>query len=198
MFMGPLEASLPWNDSGLDGARKYLDRVYRLFTVDEYVSKFTMKNDTKLDFIYHSTVKKVTEDFENLQFNTAISALMILTNEFYKAESLYIPYLEGFVKMLSCISPFIGEELWSILGHKDVIVYENWPSFDESKLTQDMVKIAVSVNGKLRGTLEVKRDSDDEIVKNKALSLENVIKQIEGKEIRKIIVVKNRIVNIVV
>ncbi len=197
MFMGPLEASLPWSDSGLDGARKYLDRVYRLFTENEYTKRFSNDNDGKLDYIYHSTVKKVTGDFENLQFNTAISALMILTNEFYKADSLYIPYLEGFIKMLYCISPFLGEELWSILGHKEIIVYESWPSFDESKTSLNTVKIAVSVNGKLRGTLEIERDSSEEVVKEAALKLENVMKNIEGKDIKKIIVVPNRIVNIV-
>ena len=198
MFMGPLEASLPWSNSGLDGAKRYLDRVYRLFTESEHTSKFSKENDGKLDYIYHSTVKKVTEDFDALQFNTAISALMILTNEFYKAEKLYIPYLEGFIKMLDCIAPHIGEELWSIMGHDDVIVYEPWPTYDENKTVLNNVTIAVSVNGKLRATIEVAKDSDDAAVKEIALKQENVIKQIEGKDIRKIIVVKNKIVNIVV
>ena len=198
MFMGPLEASLPWSTGGLDGAKKYLDRVYRLFTEEQYTSRFTSENDGKLDYVYNVTVKKVTNDFEALQFNTAISALMVLTNEFYKAEKLYIPYLEGFVKMLDCISPFIGEELWSILGHKDVIVYEKWPTYDESKIVLDTVKIAVSVNGKLRGTLEVNKDIDQEELKKLALELENVKRQLEGNVVRKIIVVPNKIVNIVI
>ncbi|MCQ2814787.1 MAG: leucine--tRNA ligase [Bacilli bacterium] len=198
MFMGPLEASLPWSDSGLDGAKRYLDRVYRLFTEEEYISKFTNENDGKLDYIYNVTVKKVTEDFEHLQFNTAISALMVLTNEFYKANSLYIPYLEGFVKMLDCISPHLGEELWSLLGHKNVIVYESWPKFDETKTVLNTVNIAVSVNGKLRATIEVEKDMNEEELKKLALEQEGVQRHISDKEIKKIIVVKNKIVNIVV
>ncbi|MCQ2802504.1 MAG: leucine--tRNA ligase [Bacilli bacterium] len=197
MFMGPLEASLPWSDTGLDGAKRYLDRVYRLFFEEEFTKKFTDQNDGSLDYIYNFTVKKVTNDFENLQFNTAISQLMVLTNEFYKANTLYIPYLEGFIKMLDCIAPHLGEEIWEKLGHKDIIMYEPWPTFDESKIVLDKVNIAVSVNGKLRATLEVKKDSDDEEVKALAMKLENVQKHLEGKEIKKVIVVKNKIVNIV-
>ncbi|MGM9873447.1 MAG: leucine--tRNA ligase [Bacilli bacterium] len=197
MFMGPLEASLPWSENGLDGAKRYLDRVYRLFTEEEFTTKFSNENDHKLDYIYNFTVKKVSEDFENLQFNTAISQLMILTNEFYKAQTIYIPYLEGFVKMLDCIAPFIGEELWSILGHDDVIVYEAWPQYDEKALIKNVVKIAVSINGKLRDTLEIDVDSDEESVKKLALSRENIIRHLEGKSIRKIIFVKNKILNIV-
>ena len=197
MFMGPLEASLPWSDGGLDGAKRYLDRVYRLFSEEDNIKKFSKENDGKLDYIYNFTVKKVTQDFEALQFNTAISALMVLTNEFYKAEKLYIPYLEGFVKMLNCIAPHIGEELWQMLGHDDVIVYEKWPTFDESKIVLDLINVAVSVNGKLRGTLEVKVDTDEKTLEAEALKLESIQKHIEGKQIKKIIVVKNKIVNIV-
>ncbi len=195
MFMGPLEASLPWSDTGLDGAKRYLDRVYRLFTEDSFVSKFTNENDGKLDYVYNFTVKKVTSDFENLQFNVAISQLMVLTNEFYKAEKLYIPYLEGFVKMLACVAPHLGEEIWLLLGHDDIIVYEKWPAYDEAKIVLDTVKVAVSVNGKLRGTIEVKLDESEEELKKQALSLDTVQRQIDGKEIKKIIVVKNKIVN---
>lgn len=197
MFMGPLEASLPWSDNGLDGAKRYLDRVFRLFSEEAFTSKFTAENDGKLDYIFNTTVKKVTNDFEALQFNTAISALMVLTNEFYKAEKLYIPYLEGFIKMLDCISPFMCEEIWQMLGHKDVIVYEPWPSYDESKLTLNEVNIAVSVNGKLRATISMPVDSSDEVLKEAAMKQESVKRNIEGKEIKKIIVVKNKIVNIV-
>ena len=197
MFMGPLEASLPWSDGGLDGAKRYLDRVYRLFSEEENKAKFSRENDGKLDYIYNFTVKKVTCDFEALQFNTAISALMVLTNEFYKADKIYIPYLEGFVKMLNCIAPHMGEELWQMLGHNEVIVYEPWPTYDESKIVLDLVNIAISVNGKLRATLEVKIDEDEEALKKMALDLEAIKKHTEGKEIKKIIVVKNKIVNIV-
>ena len=197
MFMGPLEASLPWSDKGLEGAKRYLDRVYRLFTESEFVNKFTNENDGKLDYIYHSTVKKVTHDFEALQFNTGISALMILTNEFYKAEHLYIPYLEGFIKMLYCIAPHLGEEIWSMLGHDDVIVYEPWPTYQEEKINQSSVKIAVSVNGKLRATMDVDLDSDEKTLETLALALPQVQNHTAGKQIKKVIVVKNKIVNIV-
>ena len=197
MFMGPLEASLPWSDTGLDGAKKYLDRVYRLYTEKECTSKFSNENDGKLDYIYNFSIKKITADFEALKFNTAISQMMVLTNEFYKAEKIYLPYLEGFIKALACIAPHLGEEIWSILGHKDLIDFESWPSYDESKITLSNVNIAVSVNGKLRATLEAPIDCDEEELKKMVLSLEAIKRHTEGKEIKKIIVVKNKIVNIV-
>jgi leucyl-tRNA synthetase len=197
MFMGPLEASLPWSGSGLEAARRYLDRVYRLFTEEEHKNKFTNENSHELDYIYHFTVKKVTSDFDKLQFNTAISQLMIFTNEAYKAKSLYLPYMEGFLKMLNCIAPHIGEEIWSSLGHNDVIVYEKWPEYDESLTVQNTIEVGVQVNGKLRGTINVNKDASEEDMKEAALNQEGVKRHIEGKEIKKIIVIKNRIVNIV-
>ena len=197
MFMGPLEASLPWSNSGLDGSRRYLDRVYRLFVEEENTKKFSNVNSKELDYIYHATVKKVSEDFEHLQFNTAISQMMIFTNEAYKANSLYIPYMEGFIKMLSCIAPHIGEEIWEKLGHKGVIAYEKWPTFEDDKLIKNTVQIAIQVNGKLRGTVETNVDIGEEELKKLALDQEGVKKHIEGKEIKKIIIVKNKIVNIV-
>lgn len=197
MFMGPLEASLPWSDTGLDGAKRYLDRVYRLFTEKEFTRKFTNENDGKLDYIYNFSIKKITNDFESLGFNTAISQMMVFTNELYKAENIYIPYLEGFLKTLACIAPHLGEELWQLLGHKDLIDFEPWPTYDESKITLDTVKIAVSVNGKLRATLDASIDLDEEELKKMAFDLEAVKRHIEGKEIKKVIVVKNKIINIV-
>ncbi len=198
MFMGPLEASLPWSDTGLEGARRFIDRVYRMFTEDDFKAKFTDKNSGELDYIYNYTVKKVTNDFENLQFNTAISQMMIFVNELYKAKEIYYPYIENFVKMFDCICPFVGEEIWNILGHKNLITYEAWPTYDESKLVLNIVKMAVQVNGKLRDTIEVNLNEDDEKVKTIALSSEAVKRHIEGKTIRKVIVVKNKIVSIVV
>ena len=197
MFMGPLEASLPWSDTGLDGAKKYLDRVYRLFTEEEFTSKFTNENDGKLDYLYNYSIKKITADFEALKFNTAISQMMVLTNEFYKSEKLYVPYLEGFIKTLACIAPHLGEEIWSILGHKELIDFVSWPSFDESKIVLDTVNVAISVNGKLRATLEVKKDLENEEMEKLALELEAIKRHTEGKQIKKVIVVKNKIVNIV-
>ena len=195
MFMGPLEASKPWSEQGVEGAHRYLERVYRAivesdFIVDEEVPE--------LDLVYNQTVKKVTDDFEALAFNTAISQMMIFINEVYRVGKLPRKYAEGFVKMISCITPHMGEEMWEKLGHNDTIAFEPWPTFDPTKLEANTVKIAVSVNGKLRATIDVNKDSDDEVVKEIALKQDNVIKFIEGHEIKKIIVVKNKIVNIVV
>lgn len=195
MFMGPLEASKPWSEQGVEGAHRFLERVWRAilesgFVVDEEVSE--------LDLVYNQTVKKVTEDYEILAFNTAISQMMIFINEVYRVGKLPRKYAEGFVKLISCITPHIGEEMWEKLGHDNTIAFESWPTFDPNKLEANTVKIAVSVNGKLRATIEIEKDSDDEKTKEIALSQENVIKSVEGHEIKKIIVVKNKIVNIVV
>ena len=198
MFMGPLEASLPWSSSGLEGARKFIDRVYRLYTEKEYLDKFNDENSGELDYSYNFLVKKVTSDFENLQFNTAISQMMIFINDVYKAKSIYKPYMEGFIKMFDCICPFIGEEIYHLLGHNETITYAPWPVYDESKLIKNTIKIAVQVNGKLRDTIEINLNEEDEVVKNMALNSENVKRFTEGKEIKKVIVVKNKIVNIVV
>ena len=197
MFMGPLEASLPWSNSGLDGMRRFLDRVYRVFSEEPFISKISDINDGSLDFAYHSMVKKVTEDFENLQFNTAISAMMIFINEVYKANSIYKGYLEGFLKPFACLAPHLGEEIWALLGHEDVIDYEAWPTYDESKLVKNEVNIAVQINGKLRATIKIHLDATEDEVKELALKDENIVRHLEGKTIRKIIVVKNKICNIV-
>ena len=198
MFMGPLEASLPWSTGGLEGAKRFLDRVYRIFSDEQFLKKFTNNNDGALDYAYNACVKKVSEDFEALGFNTAISAMMIFINEVYKANTLYVPYLEGFVKMLFCVCPHIGEELWEMLGHKDIIDFEPWPTYDESKLVKNTIEIGVQVNGKLRGTIEININDSEDKVKEIALSNENVKKFIDGHDIKKIIVVKNKIVNIVI
>lgn len=199
MFMGPLEASLPWSTTGLEGSRKFIDRVYRIFENPEMTSKFVTENDGSLDYIYNVTVKKVTEDFEKLQFNTAISQMMIFVNEVYKAKKIYVPYLENFIKMFDCICPFVGEEIYhKFLHHEDMITYATWPTFDESKTTLSTVKMAIQVNGKVRDTIEVNKDQDEETIKELALSSENVKKYIDNKNIKKVIVIKNKIVSIVV
>ncbi|MDD3810549.1 MAG: leucine--tRNA ligase, partial [Erysipelotrichaceae bacterium] len=167
MFMGPLEAALPWSTNGLDGSRKWLDRVYRLLANPQNI---VSENDGKLDRVYHQTVKKVTEDFETLGFNTAISAMMIFINECYKNKTVYREYALNFVKMLSCIAPHIGEELWQILGHEDTIAYEAWPTYDEKMLIEDEVELVVQVNGKVRAKLTVALNEDDDKVKEMALT----------------------------
>ncbi|MDD6711183.1 MAG: leucine--tRNA ligase [Sharpea porci] len=195
MFMGPLDASKPWSEKGVEGSRRWLDRVYRLVVESD---KLVDENDGSLDYIYNATVKKVTEDYEALAFNTAISQMMIFVNEAYKAKTLYKGYAEGLVQMLSCIAPHVGEEMWQKLGHDEGISYTKWPTFDPSKLVVAEVEMAVQVNGKLRAKITVAKDEDQEKVKEIALAEDNVKKFTEGKEIKKIIVVPNKIVNIVV
>ena len=198
MFMGPLDASLPWSTSGLEGAKKFIDRVYRLLISEEYASKIVDTNDLELEKIYHKTVKKVTEDYEKMAFNTAISQMMIFINEAYKAKTLPREYALGFIKMLSPICPHVCEEMWNLYGNNDTIAYEPWPTYDEAKTIDLEIEMAVQVNGKLRATLKIEKDADQEVVKARALELPNVIANTQGKQIRKIIVVPNRIVNIVV
>lgn len=195
MFMGPLEASKPWSDSGVDSARKWLDRVYRLVIETD---KLSDENDHSLDFIYHATVKKVTNDYETLGFNTAISQMMIFVNEAFKAKTVYRPYAENLVKMLSCIAPHVCEEMWHLLGHENTIAYEPWPTYDESMLVTQTIEMGVQVNGKLRAKIQVAKDADEEAVKTLAFEQENVKAHTDGKNIVKIIVVKNKIVNIVI
>ena len=194
MFMGPLEASKPWNSKGVEGAKKWLERVYRILIESD---KLSNTNSHELDYIYNQTVQKVTNDFETLGFNTAISQMMVFINECYKVKSIYKPYAQGLIQMLSCICPHIGEEMWQLLGHEESIAYEPWPIYDESKLVSSTFTCVVQVNGKVRGKFDVPTDTDQEELKEKALSLESVKKQIDGKTIRKIIVVKGKIVNIV-
>ena len=195
MFMGPIEASKPWSPKGVDGARKFVDRVWRFFTNLENI---TDSNDGSLDKAYNVMVKKVTNDFETLGFNTAISQFMIFVNECYKVGTCPKEYAEGFIKMISCITPHMGEEIWELYGHSSSIALESWPTYDESKMVDDEVNIAVSVNGKLRNTIKVAMDSPEDAVKEKAFNDEKVARHLEGKEIVKVIVVPNKIVNIVV
>lgn len=196
MFMGPLEASKPWSQAGVEGAKKFLDRVWRLYTEESNIIDEDNKN---LEKIYHETVKSVTKDYEKLSFNTAISFLMVFVNAVYKDKNFPRKYAEGFIKLLNPIAPHITEELWNkVLGHDNTIAYEPWPTYDESKLVQTEFNIAVQVNGKLRGTITVDVNDSEEVIKQKALLNENVKKHVEGKEIVKIIVIKNKIVNIVV
>jgi len=194
MFMGPLEGPKPWSTDTVAGTRKWLDRVDRLIRES---GKISDENDGSLDYSYNAMVKKVTEDFDALGFNTAISQMMIFVNDAYKAKTLYKPYAEGFVKMLACLAPHLGEELWTSLGHEGTVSYEAWPTYDEAKLVVQEVEMAVQVNGKLRGKITARKDEDKEAIEKRALAVDNVQRQLEGKEIKKIIVVPGKIVNIV-
>jgi len=195
MFMGPLEADKPWNNQGVEGSKKFLDRVWRLYTED---NKIKDENNKNLEKLYHQTVKKVTKDFETLNFNTAISQMMVFINAVYKEEVFPKEYAEGFIKLLNPIAPFMTEEIWQILGYNETISYEKWPEYDESKTVEDSVEIGVQVNGKLRGSIEVSNDTTEDDMVSLALDNENVKRHTEGKEIIKTIVIKKRIVNIVV
>ena len=194
MFMGPLEASKPWSQQGVEGAQKFLDRIYRLYES----GKIKDEENKNLEKIYHQTVKKVSEDFENLGFNTAISQMMIFVNAVYKEDIFPKEYAEGFVKLLNPVAPHIGEELWEMLGHNNTIAFEAWPKYDESKIVEDEKEITVQVNGKVRATIKIAVDESEESIKEKALEEENVKRHTEGKEIIKMIVIKGKIVNIVV
>ena len=200
MFMGPLDASIAWSTNGLDGARRFLDRVWRLLVDDndQITSKLVnLDNSGKLEKVYHQTVKKVTENYEDLKFNTAISQLMVFINDCYKAEELPKEYIEGFVKLLSPVAPHITEELWAHLGHNESITYETWPAFDEAKLVDNEIEIVVQINGKVKTKLMVPTDTSKEQLQEIAMGDNDIKEQINGKTIRKVIAVPGKLVNIV-
>lgn len=200
MFMGPLDASIAWSEDGLNGAHKFIKRVWNLLIDDEgeLRDRVTTINDHKLDKVYNQTVKKVTEDFAELHFNTAISSFMVFVNDCYKQDSLPLEYMEGFVKMLAPLTPHIAEELWSRLGHVGTITYAQWPSYDETQLVDNSVQIVVQVNGKVRQHLEIERDTSRDKMQEIALADEKVKEELADKEIKKVIAVPNKLVNIVV
>ncbi|WP_453994317.1 leucine--tRNA ligase [Bacillus nitroreducens] len=200
MFMGPLDASIAWSTNGLDGSRRFLDRIWRLLVDDNGNISSKVKansNDTTLERVYHQTVKKVTEDYEALHFNTAISQLMVFINDAYKAPELPKQYIEGFVKLLSPVAPHLAEELWEKLGHTETIAYESWPAFDEAKLVESEIEIVIQVNGKVKAKLHVPADASKEVLEQIAMGADPVKEQIEGKTVRKVIAVPGKLVNIV-
>ncbi|SPP30662.1 leucine--tRNA ligase [Brochothrix thermosphacta] len=200
MFMGPLDASIAWSVNGLDGARKFLDRVWRLL-IDERAEKVQDKivatNDGSLDRVYHQTVKKVTADYEVLHFNTAISQLMVFINEAYKADTVYKGHIEGFLQLLAPIAPHMSEELWQKLGHEEDISYVAWPVHDEAMLHEDTVEVIFQVNGKVKSRVEIKNGLAKDELEAMAMADEAIQENIAGKTIRKVIVVPNKLVNIV-
>ena len=195
MFMGPLSADKPWNDTAVMGAKKFIDKVYRLYMEED---KIQDKENKNLEKIYHQTVKKVTNDYETLDINTAISQMMIFMNAVSKEEVYPLQYAEGFVKLMNPICPHVTEEIWEKLGHSETIAYEEWPKYDEEKTVEDEVTIGVQVNGKLRGTIATSKEATKEETEELAMKNENVLKFIDGKEIVKVIVVPGKIVNIVI
>ena len=195
MFMGPLEGVSKWEDSDLNGAKHFIDRVWNIFVNNK--NKWSNDNNGELDYIYNFTVKKVSEDFANLHFNTAVSQMMIFINSVYNAKKIYKEYMVNFLKMFSCICPFISEELYCFLGYKNSIYFEKWPVFDEKKIILNKTKIALSINGKLKSVIEVKKDLNDDDLKKIALNDNNIKRNINNKTIKKIIIVKNKIINFV-
>ena len=203
MFMGPLDASISWSEKGLAGARKFLDRVWRLYTEedtnenDQLSSKIVAENDEQLKKSYNETVKKVTEDFESMHFNVAISQLMVFINDVYKADTLPREYAEGFVKLLAPIAPHMMEELWAMLGHDDSISYVDWPTFDPAALVANEVEVIFQVNGKLKAKVTVAKDTPKEELEAMAKANEKVAEFIADKTVRKVIAIPNKLVNIV-
>ena len=199
MFMGPLTESVPWDEKGLHGANKWVHRVWRLLMDDNnhLRDRISTINDGKLDKIYNQTVKKVTEDYERMHFNTAISQLMVFVNEAYKVDDLPVEYMEGFIKMISPIMPHMAEELWSQFHESDTITYQPWPTYDPNKIVEDEVEMIVQVNGKVRAKIKMAKDTDRDEAEKLALADDNVKKFTDGKDIKKVIVVPNKIVNIV-
>jgi len=197
MFMGPLEVSKPWSTAAVAGAKKFINRVWNFFTES---ANITDTDDGKLTKVYHQTVKKVTSDFEVLGFNTAIAQMMVFVNEVYKAGTCPREYAEGFIKMISCITPHVGEEIWQLMGHNNTIAYEAWPAYDETKCKDTEINIAVQVNGKMRGTVLMDADLDNDTVIANVLADEKIARFLEKQEgsIVKTIVVKNKLVNLIV
>ncbi len=193
MFMGPIDSAKPWDPNGIDGSKKFLDRVWRLYVDSNKIKDQENKN---LERVYHYTVKKVTNDYETMNFNTAISQMMIFINSVNKEDLFPKEYAEGFLKLLNPVAPHITEELWNILGHNNTISYEKWPEYDENKTIEDTITLPIQFNGKLKATIQIKLDEDESSIKQK---VHNAIdSKLDGKTIIKEIYVKNKIYNIVV
>ncbi len=194
MFMGPIEADKPWSDAGVEGAHKFINRIWNLYET----FNITEEKNPNLESLYHQTVKKVTNDYEKLKFNTAISQLMVFINAVYKDKEISREYAEGFIKLISPITPFMAEEIWQKLGHKDSISYEKWPNFDEKCIQEETKTIGIQINGKLRGEVEVRKEDTEKEVEEKVKNLETIQKYLQEKEIQKFIYIPNRIVSIIV
>jgi len=201
MFMGPLEEMKPWSTKGVEGVFRFLNRVWRLFITEEgSINPSFTDNPAPIDLerLFHQTIRKVGEDIAQLRFNTAISQLMIFTNEAMKAEQLPRTMMADFVLLLSPFAPHIAEELWARLGNSASLAYAPWPSFDESKLAVTDVEVILQVNGKVRSKISVPVDTSREELEHLALKDESILRHIEGAQILKRIVVPNKLVNVVV
>ena len=193
MFMGPIDAAKPWDPNGIEGSKKFVDRIWRLYAESD---KIKNQENEELDRVYHSTVKKVTHDYENMEFNTAISQMMIFINSCYKVDIVPKKYALGFLQLLNPVAPHITEELWQLLGNTESIAYSTWPTYDEAKIKEDTFNLPIQVNGKLRGNVDIPMNLPEEEIKE--IAHKTVASYLEGKTIVKEIYVTNKIYNIVV
>jgi len=196
MFMGPFDQEISWQEKGVVGARRFLERVWML--KDKVAKRKAKTENKKILRILHQTIKKVTKDIENFKFNTAISQLMICTNEFEKEEKIEKEIFENFLKLLAPFAPHICEEIWQSLGNKKSIFLSSWPVFDSKLIKEEIITLIVQVNGKVRDKIEINFDTSEEKIKEIVLSSPKIKKWLEGKEIKKIIFVPKKIFNIVV
>lgn len=198
-FMGPFDKDKPWATSGMEGAKRFLDRVWRLiFNEDGGLLEFPAQDPEELTKLLHKTIKKLTGDIETLNFNTAISALMILVNEAYKSQGMSKEGLKTLAQLLSPFAPHISEEIWEKLGGEGLVVLAEWPKYDPAKVVDDVVTMAVQVLGKTRGTVEVALDASEEEVVQKAKEITSVKNALEGKTIAKVIYKPGKILNLIV
>ena len=193
MFMGPIDAAKPWDPNGIEGSKKFVDRVWRLYAESDNIKE---QDNPELDYVYNFTVKKVTNDYENMDFNTAISQMMIFINACYKVDIVPKKYALGFLQLLNPVAPHITEELWNLLGNENTIAYSTWPTYDEAKTVENTFNLPIQVNGKLRANVDIALNLPEDKVKE--IAHEKVASYLEGKEIVKEIYVKNKIYNIVV
>lgn len=201
MFMGPLEDTKPWSTKGVEGVFRFLNRVWRMFIDENGKINASLKDiplSVEQERILHQTIKKVTNDIETLNFNTAISQMMIFVNSFINLDVKPLSAMKIFIKILSPFAPHLAEEIWSRLGNSQSIVFEPWPEYDEEKTKEDMIEMVIQVSGKVRAKLQIPLDSTEDLVKDLAMKQESVKKYIEGKEITKIIFIKNKLLNIVI
>lgn len=192
MFLGPHGAQVNWNDKGIVGTRRFLERVWAM---KDMIQKTELKEVT---VALHQAIKKVGDDIEIFSFNTAVSAMMIFVNTVYESKSITKKSFEKFLQILSPFAPHLTEELWSNIGNKNTIYKSLWPKYDEKQTVSEEITIVIQINGKIRSEVKVKRDLDDEVVKKLALNEEKIVQLIGQSEIKRIIVVKNRLINIVI
>ena len=194
MFIGAFDLSASWSEDGVKGCRRFLDRVWKLQDILVDGDSYSADMETKM----HQTIKKVSNDFENLKFNTAIAAMMALLNDFYKKGQINKAEFATLITLLNPVAPHITEELWQKLGHTDYLYQQTWPEYDETKTVESTVEIAVQVNGKVKAKLNVSLDDTQEAVKEKVFAASSVQAAVDGKNIVKEIYVKGKIYNIVV